>query len=180
VPLSPEGRQQAGSVASALASRPLIAVACSPLRRAAETAGIVAASHRLDPVIDRDFAEVDLGAWEGLTRAEAAERWPDQHRAWRRDPAAVRPPGGETLAEAAARAVPAFRALVARHAGATLALVGHSLIIRVLLCQALCAGLDAVGHMRCQPGSIAVVDMRGGEATVRQLNETCHLRGEPG
>jgi probable phosphoglycerate mutase len=165
-------------VAAALASRPLIAVACSPARRAAETARIVAASHGLDPGTDPAFAEVNLGVWEGLTGVEAAEQWPDEHQAWRRNPAAVRPPGGETLAEASARAVPAFRALVARYAGTTLALVGHGLIIRVLLCQALGADLAAVGHMRCQPGSIAVVDMHGDDATVQQLNETCHLRAE--
>lgn len=179
VPLSPDGHRQAARVAAELVSRRLVAVACSPLRRAMETATIVAIPYGLDPLIYPAFREVDLGAWEGLTDGEASEGWPDRHRAWRRNPASVRPPGGETLAEAAARAVPAFRDLVAGHAGATLALIGHSLIIRVLLCHALCAGIEAAGHMRCRPGSIAVIDVRGGETMVRQLNETCHLRGEP-
>jgi hypothetical protein len=35
------------------------------------------------------------------------------------------------------------------------------LIIRLLLCHALGAGLSTVAHMQCQPGSITNVDLRG-------------------
>ena len=178
VPLSPRGRVQAECLAAALFPLRLAGVVCSPLCRTVETATPIAAPHGLTPVPDAAFTEVALGDWEGLTDAEAALHAAELHEQWRQNPAAVRPPGGETLAEAAERAVPALKALVAQHLGATVVLVGHSLITRVLLCFALGAGLHAVGRMRCRPGSMAVVDVRGEHYAVRMLNDTCHLRRE--
>jgi broad specificity phosphatase PhoE len=178
VPLSPKGRWQAECLAAALAPLNLAGIVCSPLCRASETAAKIAASHGLIPAADPAFTEVALGHWEGLTHTEATMCAPDLHPRWQRNPAEVRPPGGETLEEAAARSIPAFEAIVSRHLGATVALIGHSLVTRVLLCFALGAGLNAVGRMRCQPGSMAVVDVRGEHYAVRMLNDTCHLRRE--
>ena len=46
----------------------------SPLQRARNTAGFVAAT---DPVVVDDLKEVNMGDWEGLTTDEIAARWPD-------------------------------------------------------------------------------------------------------
>jgi broad specificity phosphatase PhoE len=46
----------------------------SPLQRARNTAGFVAAT---DPVVVDDLKEVNMGDWEGLTTTEIAARWPD-------------------------------------------------------------------------------------------------------
>jgi broad specificity phosphatase PhoE len=55
-------------------------------------------------------------------------------------------------------------------------LVTHSLVIRVLLCHALGAGLSIVAHLQCRPGSITVIDVQSDRYVVRLLNDTCHLQ----
>ncbi len=75
----------------------------SDLTRAATTAEPIAAATGLPVVLDARLRELHLGAWQGLTLSEAAERYPDEHAAWRTGSDVARG-GGETYADAAARA----------------------------------------------------------------------------
>ena len=95
--LNDTGRAQARELAEQLRATPFDAVYSSDLRRALETAVILAAPHDLAVVTDADLREIDVGAWSGLTRAEITERFPDGDR-----------PGGETR-EPAQRARPCGR-----------------------------------------------------------------------
>ena len=176
LPLSATGWLQARCLATALEPLRVASVVCSPLCRAVETATCIAAPHGLTAAPLPAFRELSFGEWEGLTRSEAAARDPELHQRWQESPATARPPGGETLQEAAERTIPALKALIAGHAGEKVVLVMHNLIIRVVLCHALGAGLSTVGQMQCQPGSITIVDVRGDYYVVRLLNDTCHLQ----
>jgi broad specificity phosphatase PhoE len=81
-PLNATGRAQAGELAAVLATEQLAAVYSSPLRRALETAEIVAAGHGLKPVPLEALREVDVGSWQGLTRTEIEARFPEQFARW--------------------------------------------------------------------------------------------------
>lgn len=178
VPLSATGWLQAGCLATALEPLRITGVVCSPLCRAVETATCIATPHGLTAVPLPAFRELSLGDWEGLTSSEATARDPELHKRWQKSPAIARPPGGETLQEAAERTIPALKALIAEYTGEKVVLVMHNLIIRVLLCHALSAGLLAVGHMQCRPGSITIVDVRDDQYMVRLFNDTCHLQDD--
>jgi broad specificity phosphatase PhoE len=176
IPLSTSGRLQARHTAAALEPLRVAAVVCSPFLRAVETAACIAAPHGLFAAPDAAFREVSFGDWEGLTSSEAAARDPELDERWRNGEAMARPPGGETLHEAAERAIPALEALVARHAGEKVVLVTHNWIVRLVVCHALGVGLSTVARMQCRPGSITIVDVRSGEYVVRLLNATSHLQ----
>ena len=79
VPLSPAGRRQAQALRERLQQVPLAAIYCSDLRRSVETAAIIAAPHGLTPGARREFREIGLGAWEGLTFDEVKERVTRKH-----------------------------------------------------------------------------------------------------
>jgi len=81
-PLNATGRAQAVDLSVELMAEELAAVYSSPLRRAYETAEVVAASRGLEPVPVDDLREVDVGSWSGLTRAEVEERFPAQFARW--------------------------------------------------------------------------------------------------
>ncbi len=115
-PLHPEGAAQIRALAATLrppdpawpGGRACLLVS-SPLRRAVDSARVLRAN--LGPAIrgarlaapDPRLAELDFGAWEGLTQPEVKARWPELLRTWKRQPDTVRLPGGETLAEARER-----------------------------------------------------------------------------
>ncbi len=81
-PLNATGRAQAVDLSVELMAEELAAVYSSPLRRAYETAEVVAASRGLEPVTVDALREVDVGSWSGLSRAEIEQRFPEQYARW--------------------------------------------------------------------------------------------------
>lgn len=114
-PLSPHGREGAADLAARLAGRGLTAVAASDLRRATETATIVAGTLALGGVrLDARLRERRCPAWSGLTTPEIDERYPGMLDRWRQgDPRAV-PDGSEPWETFVGRVVPTLEELAAR------------------------------------------------------------------
>jgi broad specificity phosphatase PhoE len=84
-PLSVSGRTQARAIAASLAERPLSRVWSSDLRRAVETATLIAAPHRVDVEATPALRELDFGAWEGRDLRELWREDPLAARAWEAD-----------------------------------------------------------------------------------------------
>jgi probable phosphoglycerate mutase len=79
LPLSELGRRQARAAAEYIAAswKPE-AVYASPLGRCRETDAMIAAPFQLETQPIDGLADIDYGEWQGLTRAQAKERWPDE------------------------------------------------------------------------------------------------------
>ncbi|MDQ0990582.1 bifunctional RNase H/acid phosphatase [Streptomyces sp. V3I7] len=176
--LSEIGREQAERVAAALARRGTIqAIVASPLARTRETAEIVAARLGLDVTIDEGLRETDFGAWEGLTFGEVRERHPDDLNAWLADPEARPTGGGESFAETATRIAATRDKLTAAYAGRTVLLVTHVTPIKTFVRLALGAPPESLFRMELSAASLsAVAYYADGNASVRLLNDTAHLR----
>jgi len=102
-PLNERGRIQSESLADEVATLGIAALYASHLRRAYETAEIVGRRIRQKPRVDERLAESRRGEWEGRLLAEIERDEPDAWTAWRRAGPDFRFPGGESLAEHAAR-----------------------------------------------------------------------------
>ncbi|MER6920364.1 histidine phosphatase family protein, partial [Streptomyces spiralis] len=176
--LSAVGREQAEKAAVALARRGTIqAVVSSPLARTRETAAVVAARLGLDVTVDDGLRETDFGAWEGLTFAEVRERHPDDLDAWLASADAAPTGGGESFAETATRIAATRDKLVAAHAGRTVLLVTHVTPIKTFVRLALGAPPESLFRMELSAASLSVVAYYAdGNASVRLLNDTSHLR----
>ncbi|MFJ1746303.1 histidine phosphatase family protein [Streptomyces sp. NPDC088116] len=141
IELTEAGLAQARRSARLLASLKPAAIVASDLRRAALTAGELAAVTGLDISYDAGLRETYAGAWQGLTHEEIIERYGEQYAAWKRGEP-VRRGGGELETEVADRAAP----VVLRHAeklpdNGTLVVVSHGGTIRTTIGRLL--GLDA-------------------------------------
>jgi broad specificity phosphatase PhoE len=99
-PLTERGRAQAQMIGAILArllkDRPAPRFVASPLPRTRTMMEIVLASLHLPPVYDTDprLMEIDLGAWSGLTDAEACALDPQMWERRVNDKWNVRVPGG--------------------------------------------------------------------------------------
>ena len=134
-PLSALGREQARAVAAKLAALRIERIVASDLRRAAETAALVATELALAIEHDAAWRERDIGGWTGFTREEIEARWPDEYAHFRAHEEHVRPGGGESDAMLRARARGALAAPRARHARARVLVVTHRGIARMLVPQ---------------------------------------------
>jgi len=106
-PLDETGKAQAYEVAALVAALRPDLVASSDAQRAMQTAAPLGEITGLQVVAEPRFRERSLGHWEGLTRDEVAQRYPDEYADWiaGRD---VSRRGGETREQVAERACAAF------------------------------------------------------------------------
>jgi ribonuclease H / adenosylcobalamin/alpha-ribazole phosphatase len=176
IPLTRTGLQQAAAAAARLAARGgLDLIVTSPLQRARQTAGAVAAATGVPVVVGEGWMETDFGEWEGLTHAEAAQRWPERAAAWLTDTSAA-PPGGESLAATSDRVLAALDSLLAGHPAATVLVVSHVTPMKILLQHALLAPPAAMRRMLLDVACLCEIDWYdGGVGLVRTLNDTAHL-----
>ena len=107
--LAQEGRDQARALEPRLTDRQFDVVISSDLARTQETAELAG---RTPDRIEKSWREMDLGAWEGRTFAEVAERHPDLLEAIRRGEAVSFGETGETIGEFEQRILDAFDRLV--------------------------------------------------------------------
>lgn len=182
--LIPDGLAQAGAAARRFATADgsgdprygrIDAIITSPLRRTQQTAFAVAGAAHIEPRVEEGFRELDFGAFEGLTFAEARAQYPDQLAAFLASTASPAP-GGESIEQVAARAAVARDQALARFPRKTVLIVTHVTPIKTLLCQALGAPLDSVHRMELAAASLSVIDYYGdGVTNVRCINDTAHL-----
>jgi broad specificity phosphatase PhoE/ribonuclease HI len=176
IPLTETGLRQAEAVAQRLAARGGIdAIVTSPLRRARDTADAVASATGAPVRVDDAWMELDFGEWEGLSYAEAAERWPAEMAAWLKD-SVVAPPGGESIAAATRRVLPAL-GRVLEQPPATVLVVSHVTPMKIVLRHALLAPPPAVRRMHLDVACLCEIDwFDEGLGVVRSLNDTGHLQ----
>jgi broad specificity phosphatase PhoE len=133
IPLSARGRAQALAMVVSLRDHEIAAVHTSDLRRATETAAIIA--HALGvtaPRTDARLRERGFGCFEGLTRVECAERHPDAWARYLADRSAP-PPDGEPQHEVADRMVAALTDIARASAGEPTLVISHSGAIRTFV-----------------------------------------------
>jgi broad specificity phosphatase PhoE len=127
-PLNERGREQAHALAADLAGERIQLVYTSDLRRARETAEIVAARLEADVVALRELREIDVGEWQGLTWPEIEARYPEGARAWHEHGHGWET--GETYDELGERVVAALRRIAADHPEERVLVIGHGGTIR--------------------------------------------------
>lgn len=170
--LTARGRDQADRLARWLALDPVDHVVTSPLRRARETAGPLAATFGLEPDIDAELREYDAGSDSYIPieelRAAKNEEWHATING-RWDVLGHEPP--DAVRD---RVVPRFDDLIARFPGGTVAVIAHGGVINVYLAHVL--GLAASLWFHPEYTSVhRVRAARSGPRSLVSLNDTAHL-----
>jgi broad specificity phosphatase PhoE len=127
IPLNAAGRAQAEGLKAQLDNIAFDIVYSSPLRRAYETAEIIAGSNPI--VCDDRLAEIHHGIWQGKTQDEIAMRWPRDWQTWNSDPDQFTPPGGESAAQVELR----VKAFIGDMQSQTALCVSHGVVIQKFL-----------------------------------------------
>lgn len=170
VDLSPTGIRQCEAVAAYLQDIPLAGVYSSDLTRTRRGAEIIARGRQVPVESYPEFREVHFGVWEGLSFQEIMERYPEELQQRFQDLANFRIPGGESLQDLKARALPKLQELIRRHAGEAFLLVAHAGINRVILCEALHLDLQYIFHLDQAYAGLSIIDYYPDLAVVRLLN----------
>lgn len=173
-PLTDRGRAQADAVAEHLAGVAFDRVISSDLSRARDTAATIARRQGLDVETVGGLREIDVGDAEGRLFEDLRERpdfTPDGFVQW---------PGGESLERAYTRAKAALDEVVRGSPGATICIVGHGGITRILVSHFM--GLLPRLYRHPSPTKntdITIVRTDGTTYRIEALFDDAHLQRPP-
>ena len=157
-PLNDEGREQARATGEWLAplSGTFDALVSSPVLRTRQTAEILAEFFDLEIEEEPGIAEMEFGAWDGMSFTEVHEKHPDEISSWLGDLESA-PHGGESFRAVEKRVLEGRDRMMAAYAGQTAVVVSHVTPIKTLVADALGAPLEAVYRMELAPASVTVI-----------------------
>ena len=158
VPLTETGERQAASVGELLRAADLDTIWASELLRARQTAEIISRVTGVPALYDKRLQEVDSGDLDGSSFAEL-ERDHPEFLPWIGSgfkqgfsdstghlDSTLRFPGGESVEDAAARAIAAFQQIAAAHMSGCIAIVSHAWVTSSILCHVL--GIPVTQYFR--------------------------------
>lgn len=183
--LNTTGIRQAGKTAERLAQEKISVIYCSDLRRARQTAEIIASkqSERIDIRESPLLREMDFGDYEGLTFDEMDEQYRlifSASPSWRSRGPYVRSPNGESIADLAARVEQFSNSTLEHHpSNDTVLIAAHGGTIQVLVCHLLGISLDHWWQIRISGAAVSILETYPQGTSIVLLNDVNHLKDRP-
>ena len=181
IPLSALGLRQSALLAERLASLGIEALYSSPLKRARQTADVIALRLNLAVNDMVDLRERNVGVLEGLNRAEIVARFPEYAQPGA-DVSRIQVEGFEQDDDLVARVTTALHSILLNHRDQTVAIVTHGGVLGTILRWLLDMPRVRPGPFAIDNTSVTIFDVReagtdGGtpHAQLITLNDTCHL-----
>ena len=177
IELSETGIEQARKLAVSLKSMAIGAIHASPLKRAHQTAAIINRFHGRDIETHHELMEMDMGDFEGVSFKDLMARENEFLRRWIAEPASVRMPNGETLAELQNRAWRTIEEILRREENALV--VSHNFTIASILCRLRNISLSEFRSTCVDNASKTLIRFQNGRAHIEVVNDCRHLDAPP-
>jgi len=129
--LSRQGKKQAGQLRKNLKNAHFDVIYASDRKRAVQTARIIFG--RAGIIKIKGLREINFGALEGLTYAQAMKKWPVKYRKWLDNPFKSYMPGTERMNSFKNRVNAAMKRIVRLNSGKTIAVICHGGTISVFI-----------------------------------------------
>lgn len=175
VGLNEVGIKQAELLGKYLSDWELEAIYSSPLKRARDTASIIARCHKGAIYIADGLVDFDYGKWQSLPEHEVKRLYPDLLNEWHNTPHKVRMPDGESLEDVRRRAIQVVNDVLSKHGGDVL-LVSHRVVLKVLICYLLGLDNSHFWNIHQDVCGITIFNHVDGRFVLTKHNDTSHLR----
>ncbi|MCU0285449.1 MAG: histidine phosphatase family protein [Acidobacteria bacterium] len=179
--LNEKGRNEAELLNEELKNQTFDVVFHSPMKRALETALIIAKNHdAIFKAIDC-FVEIDVGEFDGIKNTDIIEKHPEIYRNWIMDIDCAMP-AGESFNDVFKRVLPGVTEIM-ESPYKNILVVGHAMVNRAILGQLLNMGPIPARKFRmgnCAYSKFYVYDTpHGRHVAVDTWNSRSHLKNKP-
>lgn len=131
-PLNHRGIEQSRQLAQELREVGLDLLYTSPLKRAAQTAQIIAEKLQILVYEEPRLMEIHQGDWQTRLRCDIESRYPQLFSRWETEPWEVTPPQGEHLSQVKIRVDIAIDEILALHPEKRIGIVSHRIPIALI------------------------------------------------
>ena len=147
----------------------------SPLKRALQTAEVIAQILGVELILTEEFKEICLGEWEGKSIEEIKEKDWGNLRLWYTEPLKARIPKAENLIEFRDRVINTFLKIIEKEKEGEIAIVSHGGVISVIIAYILNLDMNHIWRMKLNNASISEVTFGYMVPKLTLLNSTLHL-----
>jgi 2,3-bisphosphoglycerate-dependent phosphoglycerate mutase len=161
VGLSELGQRQARTVARYLATVSPRRLVSSAMLRARDTATPIARACGLDIHIEPALHERRVGALSGTPTGGSEGVWPDTLARWIAGDTDFAPPGAESYEDIRGRVLPVWHRLTANDNDASLVVVAHGIVCKVLLLSLLTGYTSADWHQLGPIPNVGITELTG-------------------
>jgi broad specificity phosphatase PhoE len=113
ISLNKKGIRQANKLAAYFNTKHIDYIISSPLKRALQTALIIAQRKNLEVIVDNGLSEIDYGRWSGKKSTEVSELFKSEWEKFINEPQKFAFPEGESMMHFYKRVVKSFKAIPA-------------------------------------------------------------------
>ncbi|MBC7333975.1 MAG: alpha-ribazole phosphatase [Actinobacteria bacterium] len=176
VELTNFGIKQAKLMAKYLSRVHFSSIYSSPLRRALDTARIIAKGRKREVIIRENLKELNFGKWEGLKFDEISKFYGSEYKKWLDNPFKNTPPGGESFSSLTERSSKEIHRIIDENEdGSNVAVVTHGGVITSLLIFWLKIPVERWRSLIQRQGAINIVVVDDGYPYISQINFTGYL-----
>jgi len=175
VALDEVGTKQAELLGKYVSNHRLEAIYSSPLKRALDTANIIARYQKIDVQIAEGLVDFDYGEWQCLPEREVERLYPALLNEWRNNPHKIRMPGGESLEDVRKRAIEVINDVLSNYHGSVV-LVSHRVVNKVLICSLLGLDNSHFWNINQDVGGITTFNYVDGRFILTKHNDISHLK----
>lgn len=173
--LTETGKQQAESIGLKLRQERIQAIYSSPLRRALDTAQVIARHHQVEVQIEPSLNEIYAGELEGIPIKKLGSYLSELVAREQGDESVSKLYGGERLAAVQQRAWSIIQRLADKHSDGAIVVVSHYFVILSIICSVLNMPPSEMGRLKLDVGSISTIVFSERGIRLALFNDSCHL-----
>jgi broad specificity phosphatase PhoE len=170
VDITENGVEQMTTLRDRLMNDELNAIFCSDLLRSRKGAEIIGSLHEAEPIAYPEFREIHLGIWEGLTRDDIMERYPEEYNLRLQDLAYSHIQDGESFKDLQVRVMEKLSTILKEWKGKNILLLAHGGVNRVILFHALNLDLQLLPRIDQDYGCLNIIDYYDDGPVVKLVN----------
>lgn len=170
VDITENGIAQMNKLKDRFKNEDITALYSSDLIRAKKGAEIIAHYHDLKPKAYKEFREINLGIWEGLTADEIRGRYPEEYQLRLQNLADCAIKGGESFKDLQLRVMKKLKVILNELKGKNIVLVAHGGVNRVILFDALNLDLQLLPRIDQAYGCLNIIDYYEDGPVVKLVN----------
>lgn len=176
ISLSETGRKQAACLAKRFEEIPIDAVYSSSLRRAYDTAKIVAERKNLPVIIEDSFKEINFGEWEGHTAPELEEKFGEHYIKFFHEPYEHTFPGDGSFQNVTKRIARGLISVLEKYRDRNVLIISHGGIIRLAIIYLMEMDGSFYRKLWIDNTGVSIIEWKEDSKLLRCLNDFSHLR----